>query len=148
MKLLVRRPKLGDKACIQPFIAMAMLLLLLLPSPRNMDRSSSKRYEMITWGWRRHCMIAVSKKQLITAAVGRDMHEPYAQHLPKTRRLPAFMLMQCVLAVFLVIRDPVACMSDHPMIFYLSMFYRAYAYSAFKLVRVCQKENAKLKLRL
>ena len=58
---------------------MAMLLLLLRPLPRDMDRVSSKRYEMIGWAWRRHCMIAVGKKQLNTTAVDRDSHELCAQ---------------------------------------------------------------------
>ena len=62
---------------------MALLHLLLPPKTRAMDRSSTKRYEMIIWGWRRHRMIAVSEKQLNTAAIDHDMHELYAQYLPK-----------------------------------------------------------------
>ena len=56
-----------------------MLHPLLLPPPHDMDRSSSKRYEMIIWGWRHHRMTAMRKTQLSTGAVDRDMHELYAQ---------------------------------------------------------------------
>ena len=59
---------------------MAMLLLLLLPLPRDIDRVLSKRYEMISWGWRRHYIITVGKKQLNTAAVDRDIHKLCAQY--------------------------------------------------------------------
>ena len=61
-------------------MAILLLFLLLLLLPPDEDRVLSKRYKMISWGWRRYCMIAVGKIQINTAVVDRDIHELCAQY--------------------------------------------------------------------
>ena len=51
------------------------------------------------------------------------------------------MLMQCVLALVPALGDPAACMSDHPMSFYLSMFYRTYSFLLFYQISLYMSER-------
>lgn len=51
------------------------------------------------------------------------------------------MLMQCVLALVPASGDPAACMSDHPMNFYLSMFYRTYSFLLFYQISLDMSER-------